>query len=127
MDEDAVQYNANAAGAVGAALGGSARKYAPTKYPPTACPGTISKPVTAADQVRNNAERAAARMSGLRSRISDLRERIAGPYPPSAESCDVAEQLAAGGFIAGTGDAVARIHNEITEIEDILTSLSDMI
>jgi hypothetical protein len=78
------------------------------------------------EQIRDNAERAAARAGAIRSRLDDTLERLVGSMPRQ-DGREAGSALNGSGFISGAGAAVERIHVELTAIDDILTRLSEII
>jgi hypothetical protein len=81
------------------------------------------RPVTPLDNVRGETERAAVRATEIRRRLASIGERLYGPGPSAGEAQrQVAEALTQGGFIPGTNAAIERLHLELTNIEDALSS-----
>lgn len=81
---------------------------------------------TPAEQIRDNAERVVARLSAIHTQLESLKERLCGAGPPKAEAA-TRDAMTASGFIGGTGSAIERAHIEITEIDQLLAELSQVI
>jgi hypothetical protein len=81
---------------------------------------------THADNVREEAERLTARLSSIRGGLQNLRDRIAGTRPENAEG-DSREVMNSGGFIGSVGTAILRAHVEVTQMENLLAELSEVI
>jgi len=96
------------------------------RQPPGA--GSARK-VTAADSVRDQSERAIARLSATRCRLQDLHARVTGQSLASDSSGgSLARDVASSaGFMPGTLQALEQVHTEITGIDDLLAQLSEYI
>lgn len=83
---------------------------------------------TPLENVRKEAERAAARSSEIRRRLVAIGERIVGPGPqPPGGERQAGEAISQSGFIPGTAVAMDRLHAELSGIEDLLLAFEQTV
>lgn len=101
----------------------------PTQMPNIASQQSVRKQ-TPAERVRDDAERAVTRLHGILAQVGELKTRLCGAEPstPEKEASDLMRGSGLGlGFIGGTGSAVERVHISISEIETMLSELSQVV
>lgn len=74
------------------------------------------------------AERLNSRLSSTHEALQDLRVRVSGPTPPSAGSgAEAATAFTLGGFVGGVGQALERANTVLSQINEVIQELAEVI